>query len=563
MGGMLGYQDRSIGALEEVLTAYLNGPEAKSVLTPGEYVEWKVKLKAGQVVIAEASSDTFDPALQMVDSSGKVLAFNDDRYPGDQRPLLLWRCSKDGEYGLRVRSFRDKFGGQCTVRFNAYDCVDAGDGRKAEYATRNNRPFLIHLNMAAGEIEEFLTNPAPQGFQRYRVVAMIAPDGLPSPNFAQAISPASPNPLVFAPVAGDYYAYCGTLGLDDKIKVSMRRLEKKSLSSDTSARAGVSVGEAPTREPALWTLPVKAGQLLRISLSGLKTVCHLNVTEAPDISKYDIFKDDENPFFPKPQSDSDDQKPPLFTPLPGRDRDNRVMMLSVNRDGTMWIASNGDGPADAKFHITVAPGSTAFPAEAPVSGKLAIADTDYWSFDASPGDVLTLSATASGFTQEVALRNPELREIRQEEAALDQSAVDWRVVIDAPGRYLESIAARGNGGSGEYTLVRHVIHPKPFGADSPAEAEIGTGDVQVWRLSVTPDKPLLVHWSSAKWNFETAVYNEKGESLGGLFDLKDVDPQNKFGILKADRPTTLILVLSGRGAKAEYSLSVGPIPGYK
>jgi len=114
VGQQAGYQglytgpvDRSVNAIEGTLGRYLNGDELKSVLTPGEFANWDLKLNAGDVLVADAHSDAFDPGLQIVDGQSKVLAENDDRYPGDQRPLLFWRCEKAGTYGLRVRCFRD------------------------------------------------------------------------------------------------------------------------------------------------------------------------------------------------------------------------------------------------------------------------------------------------------------------------------------------------------------------------------------------------------------------------------------------------------------------------
>ena len=130
--GILADPGISAASFEQELGHYLNGNEIKSVLTPGEFSQFPLKLKAGQVVIGEARSDDFDPALEIVDANNKTLAFNDDRYPGDQRPLLFWRCEEDGDYQLHVRCFHDKTGGQFFVRFNIYKSVDLSSGQKVE-----------------------------------------------------------------------------------------------------------------------------------------------------------------------------------------------------------------------------------------------------------------------------------------------------------------------------------------------------------------------------------------------------------------------------------------------
>jgi len=53
--GRNGRRDMEIRGIEQLIPSYLNGKEIKSVLTPGEFCEWTLKLKAGQIVIAQAA----------------------------------------------------------------------------------------------------------------------------------------------------------------------------------------------------------------------------------------------------------------------------------------------------------------------------------------------------------------------------------------------------------------------------------------------------------------------------------------------------------------------------
>ncbi len=120
-GGQGIFQNDAVQSGERALSQYLNGEQLKSILTPGETVDYPIDLKPGQVLVADAVSESFDPALEIVDEAGKVQSMNDDRYPGDQRPLLFWRCEKLGGYTLRVRSFQNKAGGEVRLRHKVYD----------------------------------------------------------------------------------------------------------------------------------------------------------------------------------------------------------------------------------------------------------------------------------------------------------------------------------------------------------------------------------------------------------------------------------------------------------
>jgi hypothetical protein len=48
-GAQLQQLDRSLRRIDIAISEYLSGDEIKSILTPGEYTEWPLKLKEGQV----------------------------------------------------------------------------------------------------------------------------------------------------------------------------------------------------------------------------------------------------------------------------------------------------------------------------------------------------------------------------------------------------------------------------------------------------------------------------------------------------------------------------------
>src|ERR1019366_8425082 len=91
-----------------------------AVLTPGDRVEYKFKLQKGETLLASATSDSFDPALSVVDIKGAELAKNDDREEGDQSPFLICRVPEAGTYILKVLSYRSVSGGKFTVKFRSF-----------------------------------------------------------------------------------------------------------------------------------------------------------------------------------------------------------------------------------------------------------------------------------------------------------------------------------------------------------------------------------------------------------------------------------------------------------
>lgn len=548
-GGLQGREQQNyegrVAQLEQRISGYLRGEEIKNILTPGEYSEWPLTLKEGDVVIAEARSDAFDPALQIVQGKDTVLFANDDRYPGDQRPLLFWRCEKAGEYFLRARCFHDKSGGQFFLRDSIYPSVDIGVDKAVEGG------FLVRVPMKAGQIKQisFLNG---KNHRQAGVGVSISPIGLPNVELSNPLQGAIEN-TVMAPVDGDYYVMASPYGNGtvqaqavEILPVSLPRVD------------GSATMNATMNAPTLWSMPVKAGELLELATPELRISDRLVVAEQPDTSKFDMKKPETNPFFPDPKPK---QMPgPAFVAMPARARDGRLAVYLIKRDAVLWVASNGDSPTKGAYTLTVKPAAKSFGEGTGQSSRLTIGNTDYWAFDAKVGDVMTLGSRSAGFAQEILVRDPDQGQVFASAALPDQTGIGWNMIVSKPGRYLVSIASIGDGGGGEYSLSRKVFHPKEFSKASPAKGEISADQIQVWRFRATPGEPLLLRWTSTAWSYSIEVRDEHGTQQE--LPLTVVDGQNQFGILKVQEPTTFTIVLISQGGKSQYSIELDDLPGY-
>ena len=554
-GPAIGEYDRSVGALERALSEYLNGNEVKNILTPGEFSEWKLTLKAGQVVFAEAYSEAFDPAIEVVDANEKVLKTNDDRYPGDQRPLLMWRCEADGPYALRARCFRDKSGGQFFVRMRIYDSIDLID-KSVEKEFDANERFLVRMPMKAGQIKRiFPEMPNSDNYGGVHLGRAISPIGLPDIELAAPLYGIISN-AICASVDGDYYVLCWqTSGRRAKARVGTEEIvAQKLVSSD-----GVFTAKAATHRATLWTASVKKGEILMMSVPELSLVARIAQTEQPDFSKYDMKSDEKNPFYPK-VPDKDEPKGPALVWLPARARDPRVGVFKVMRDTNLWIGANGASKNKGEYTMTLRPAAKEFASSKEMAGTLRIGNTDYWSFDGKAGDVMTFRAGANGFAQQLIVRDPELRPVWQTTAQPDQTQSDWNMIVQRPGTYLVAVSALGDGGGGGYTLTRNVFNAREFGKGQPAKGNFSTGVAEVWRFTAKPNEPLLIRWTSPKWSYGISIRDEKGNET--WLPRTRIDGANQYGVLTVDEPKTFVIVLISNGEKEDYAIELMDLPGY-
>lgn len=547
------YQRDSTMIIESALARYLNAEPNSSILTPGETCDWKVSLKAGQVIVADARSAAFDPGLQIVNAGGIAVAESDDRYPGDQRPLVLWRCDQDGEYKVRARCFRDKAGGSVSVRYNTYDTLDVTSESPVEKYFDATRPFLVRMPLKKGQVKDLVAEKrGTENFLNFELGDVISPIGLPerSPSLAASLSPAIR--AVVAPVEGDYYVLAspyGYSGGSGRVRISARDFVAKNV----ELSGGSGSGELGANKPAMWEISVKAGDFIEVTTTNMKNGCRLTIGEVPDLSKLDTSKADTNPFYPRPRTAPADPPSPIEF-YPARERDSRVVVFRTVRDAKLWVALDGSFENSYKYTVNFRPAATAIKEGQNNSGKLKIANTDYWSFDGQAGDVMTISSTTSGFSQVTSIRDPDMQVIRHSEAQLDQTADSWQIVLQKPGRYILSVACSGNGGCGDYSLARSVFRAQEFGLSKPAKGEISSGQTQIWKFTVKPEEPLLVQWNSSKSDYGIAVYDSSGRP--STIPLQDVDATTKLGILKVNQPQTFVIVLTGAQERASYAISL-------
>lgn len=549
--------EAKVQEIEAQISSYLNGEEVKNILTPGEHCDWSLDLKVGQVVIAEARSEAFDPALEVVDAKEKVLASNDDRFPGDQRPLLLWRCEQDGAYTLRARCFRNKSGGQFSLRFVIYDSIDLGTDKPTEKTFEAPTKFLMRIPMKAGQIKQIIVeDPDWQKYTTPQLGQTISPLGLPDIGLAKPLNSAIGEAIV-APVDGDYYVFAYTYEASRRtVRVRCNEVQPSSPRKEGDGYSAL----APTGAPVIWSIPVKAGEILEASTSGVGLQSDLAVAEQPDFPSFSVKKPETNPFFPKATGKAP-AAGPAFTELPARARDPRIKVFMVERDANLWLATNGGGEPKKQFSFSVRSAAKNYVEGKNSGAKLTIGNTEYWTFDAKVGEVMTFKSTASAFAEKIVVRDPDLGNVKSDEATPDQTKLEWDMVVQKPGRYLVAVSAIGDGGGGEYGLERHTFPPRVFGKGLPARGELANGETQVWEFTAKPDEPLFMHWQSPSSGYSVMIRDDKGADA--WLGLTGIDAHNSYGVLKVDKPKTFMIVLSGLSDKAEFLIELGDIPGYK
>jgi hypothetical protein len=314
----------------------------------------------------------------------------------------------------------------------------------------------------------------------------------------------------------------------------------------------MATAEGRLREPSIWEINVKAGDVFEVTLEGATPMSSIAIIEKTDVSKYDLAKPESNPFFPRP-ANVGDEKRHAGAQLQARARDGRVNVQRMWRDATLLVATRAIGPART-YRINVRPAPQPLLTGQPVPGRLTIGSTDYWAFDADVGDVMNFSSSATGFATHVSVLDPDLVEITSIDAQADQIDLAWDFIAKKKGKYLVAMSSIGDGGGGDYLLGRRQFPPRVFGLGSPAAGILASGDVHVWKLTVRQGEPLLMRWHAPGGNYSHEIRAE-GVSRKP-FPLFTTDADTFHSILSVLEPTTYVIVLRGGTAPTTYRIDV-------
>jgi len=182
-----------------------------AVLTPGDRVEFKLKMRKGETIIAGATSDAFDPALSIVDSKGKELIKNDDREEGDQAPLVVYRFAEAGNYTLKVLSYRSVSGGKFTLKLRSFVAIDAalGVGEHEGPPLADTDPtdrITFRLACQKGKIYDLHHAQIVAQYGNYElgITQVIGPTGVARNDFVPVEAPGG-GAVLQALADGDYY----------------------------------------------------------------------------------------------------------------------------------------------------------------------------------------------------------------------------------------------------------------------------------------------------------------------------------------------------------------------
>lgn len=86
--------------------------------------DYTIYLEAGEHLLIDVTSDSFDTLVTLMNGDGSVVGENDDGPDGSTNSLLFARITDTGEYTIRVRAFAGQGSGPFYMKVTRLEEVD-------------------------------------------------------------------------------------------------------------------------------------------------------------------------------------------------------------------------------------------------------------------------------------------------------------------------------------------------------------------------------------------------------------------------------------------------------
>jgi len=484
-GGQGGFAGGAAGRTAEVREG--DAASYQHILTPGDRGEWPISARAGETIIVFVSSTTFDPAAQIVDAAGKVLAENDDIRPGVQDSLLLYRFPAAGEYKILVKGFKSAAGGRYTLTLRRFISTDLHKAERNVAVLGRTRAHWHRFAADAGETLVVTTRSAVFDPE----IEIYAPNGERMDAPTRGLSGGRAVSSVFrATQKGDYY-----------LRVASGRdvTGGYAVTVATARVAPLTIGAAnPTRRMEsggldLWRFTATAGEVIRIDASAPGAGTSVALRHLPPAAKAES------------QVEAAGAEDALAV-LPSSPKAAGEMVALVKRTGDYQVEVSQPLGLEVEYTLATYRAAKPWTAGSDPSGKLTIGGSDYWVIEGKAGQIVKMEGTADPFDIALDLFNPQGERVDSNDDGAGGRNSLITALLKESGKYLVRVHSFGDGGGGSYRLQRKPdpVHAIKVGART--EGSIGTGGSDIWSFEGKSGQTVILSVRSKDFDPHVVVF---------------------------------------------------------
>ncbi len=421
--------------------------ERSAIVTPGDRVEYKFELQAGETVFAAASSDAFDPGLAFEDAKGKTLAKNDDREEGDQSPFLAFRAPKAGDYTLKVLGYRSAAGGRFILKFRTFLPLDVPRGAaeipRKPLGKDDGRTF-VRLQAKKGEaidLSAYGVRDSDGIVYPLGSTLIVGPTGVGSKDLLPIETPDGSR-VFRAQTDGDYYVEFANTAETKSLRTALRIVETVMTKTTEDAAFDLAPGELKIVE-----FPVVPDLIVRTTMPQGRFLTRFDAPPGPSVGAN--------------EGDPGYGSTDAWTWFRlDRDSDADVVRIFHGK-GTARVTfrSNSDGPQRLILRNTET--LPEWTPDAALTGDPPIGGVRLFRLNVAPSELMKVAAKGERFQIRLdffALNGGRTRTLMDR----TRHVAEGDLYFSQAETNLVRLLCDGYGGAGTYTLRRDVAKPAPY-----------------------------------------------------------------------------------------------------
>lgn len=495
---------------------------ATNILTPGQPSEWALTVKEGETLVANATTTNFDPALQIVDEKGVVLAENDDIELGIQDARLLFRFPKAGAYKLLVKAFKGAGGGQFRLTMRRFVSTDIRIGARTTSASSNARGQYFRFT---AEAQQTLILSLQSGTPP--TVAVFSPTGEQlelSGMAGDGTRGRQPRASFRAELKGDYYARVVSTS-PFALTIAAARIAPLSLGSAPSPRRLEAGGMD------IWTFEGMAGDFIRVSAKakGIRVTAQLQPRAAKDALTGDELEE-----------------------LEGNPKAQGELVVFVKKSGPFELTIAQPLGQAVDYVLTSTRTVPTWNTGAPRQEVLTLGGADYYLVEGKAGEILRVEGVTEQFDIALELYNRSGETLSSnDDGGKDRNAL-LTVLLAKTDTYLLRVRSFGFGGSGAYQLRRAPDPVRPLTIGEKETGSLGVDVSDIWSFTGKAGKTLILSVRSADFDTFVRVFGPDGIELASNDDGGDGTNSLLSFTLPLDGKYTIWV--SGKAGTGKYSV---------
>ena len=494
MGGFAGGQGGRAGAseVEGDLASY------NHILTPGDRGEWPLTVREGETIIVRANSTVFDPAIELVDGTGKLLAKNDDIRPGLQDALILHRFTRAGSYKLLVKAFKSAAGGQYRITFRRFVPEETRLAERTAGPMGKSGVKWFRLPAQAGQT--LVVTARASAFNPE--IRVFAPTGEVLSAESATLGDDRVRRLIFrAESTGDYFARLGT---------AMNETDSYAL---TVGAARVIPAELGAANPArtldsgsldLWTFTGAAGDLVLFEARGRGAMVSSSLEHLPD-----------------PARQGEEAAPPrreAIAFLPSDPKSMGSVVALLKRPGKYQLSVSQPLGLPTEYTVTTTKTTRAWADGSPAAGELRRGESEYWFLPGKKGQIVQIEGAAEQFDLSLGLYDTQGDLVLSNDDGGTSRNALMTAMLSQAGRYLVRVHAYGNGGSGPYSLKRTNDPVRALSEGVRSEGRIGAGATEIWSFAGRAGQTIILSARSTEFDTHVQLFGPDGLAVAANDD---------------------------------------------